>query len=243
MALARSWRRYQCGDVRRREFSVVVVALVVAATLGAVAGHEWTSTPRATTTAPTTSSTEAPGQPITAIWPFASTVTRFADPVLVAQAFATGYLGFVDPIVGAFRRGDSRSGEVTVRATPTGPVTTVLVRELTPDNSWWVLGASCPDVTVTAPPAGSRLTSPFVIRGQSTSFEAVVNVDVLQDGSMTPLARDVVLGGSMGVRAPFHASIAFSPPTSSAGALVVRILSAKDGRVVQASAMRILFAR
>jgi hypothetical protein len=227
-----------------------VAAVAVAGALGVVVGRQWAST--STTTIPTTTAssiatatttTKSAEQPITAIWPFASTVTRFADPVLAAQAFATSYLGFVDPIIGAFRRGDSRSGEVPVHASSTGPVMTVLVREMTSDNSWWILGASCPDITVTAPLTGSQLTSPLVVRGRSTSFEAVVNVDVLQDGSLTPLGHGVVLGGSMGVPGPFHASIVFSPPSSSAGALVMRILSAKDGHVVQASAMRILFTR
>ncbi len=213
---------------------------MVVGALGVMAGRQWRSTPDTTTAV--TATTLAPAvQPLTAIWPFASTVTRFGDPVTAAQAFATSYLGFVNPIVGGFRQGDSRSGEVPIQASPMGPVTTVIVREMTSDNSWWILGASCPDVVVTAPLTGSRISSPMVVRGRSTSFEAVVNVDVLEDGSSTPLVSDVVRGGSTGVLRPFSASISFPPPSSRAGALVFRILSAKDGRVVQASVMRVLF--
>ncbi len=242
MALAPARHRHESGGVRKRPISVIVTAMVVVGALGVVVGRQWRSTPTPTTITPTPSTTVT-AQPITAIWPFATTVTRFADPVLAAQAFATSYLGFVDPIVGGFRHGDRRSGEVPIQATPAGPVTTVLVRELTPDNSWWVLGASCPDVTVTVPSTGGRLTSPFVVRGWSTSFEGVVTVDVLQDGSRTPLASGVVRGGSMGVLGPFNSVIAFSSPSSSAGALLFRILAARDGHVVQASAMRVLLAR
>jgi hypothetical protein len=182
-------------------------------------------------------------QPETAVWPFATDVTRFGDPVLAAQAFATNYLGFVDPIVGAFQRGDSRSGEVPVRATPTGAVTTILVRQLTSANSWWVLGASCPDIVVTSPSALAGISSPVVLRGRSTAYESVVNVEIRQDGTLAPLRSDIVMGGSMGVMDPFTKSVTFALPSSRAGALLFRTLSAKDGRVIEASVVRVAFPK
>jgi hypothetical protein len=86
-----------------------------------------------------------------AIWPLADTSTRFDDPVAVATSFAVDYLGFTDPVIGEFRPGDGRSGEVEVRAVDVGPPTRVLVRQLTDDDTWWVVGfsrAGVPPTTV-----------------------------------------------------------------------------------------------
>lgn len=86
-----------------------------------------------------------------AMWPLADNSTRFDDPVAVATSFAVGYLGFTDPVVGEFRAGDGRSGEVWVRAVDVGPPTRVLVRQLTDDDTWWVVGfsrAGVPPTTV-----------------------------------------------------------------------------------------------
>jgi hypothetical protein len=227
----------------RRVVGIVVSALVVVAALGVVVGRQWGSVSTPSTSAKTTTTLGTTTQPETAIWPFASTVTRFGDPVLAAQAFVTAYLGFVNPIMGAFEQGDSHSGEVLVRATPTGPVTTVMVRQLTPANSWWVLGASCPDIIVTAPSSPVRISSPVVVQGRSTAYEAVVNVEILQDGTFVPLKTDVVVGGSMGVMGPFKKSIVFASPSSRAGALSFRTISPKDGHVIEASVIRVTFLK
>jgi hypothetical protein len=227
----------------RRVVGVVVSALVVVGALGVVVGRQWGAVSTPSTSAKTTTTLGTTTQPETAIWPFASTVTRFGDPVLAAQAFVTSYLGFVNPIMGAFEQGDSHSGEVLVRATPAGPVTTVMVRQLTPANSWWVLGASCPDIIVTAPSSPVRISSPVVVQGRSTAYEAVVNVEILQDGTFAPLKTDVVMGGSMGVMGPFKKSIAFASPSSRAGALSFRTIAPKDGHVIEASVIRVTFLK
>src|ERR1019366_1717605 len=97
--------------------------------MGVAAGRHWGWESTSTTSAKTTTTFSSVAQPQTAIWPFALTVTRFSDPVLAAEAFATDYLGFTSPLVGFFQQGDSRSGEVPVKDTPTAPVTTwVLTR-------------------------------------------------------------------------------------------------------------------
>jgi hypothetical protein len=86
-----------------------------------------------------------------AMWPLADTSTRFDDPVAVATSFAVDYLGFTDPVIGEFRAGDGRSGEVWVQAVDVGPTTRVLVRQLTDDDTWWVVGfsrAGVPPTTV-----------------------------------------------------------------------------------------------
>ena len=219
----------------------VVVSLVVVGALGVLVGRLWGSSPSAS---PLTTSTLVPvAQPDTAIWPFVSSTTRYAEPVRAAQEFATIYLGFLNPIVGSFQQGDSRSGEVPVRSTPTGPITTILVRRLTTTNSWWVLGASCADIQVTAPTTSEAISSPVTLRGRSTAYEAVVNVDFRQDGSLAPLKVTTVMGGSMGVMRPFTTSVSFPRSSTSQGALLFRTRSAKDEHVIEASVIRISYQR
>lgn len=223
---------------------VVVIALLVVGALGVVAGRQWGPAPSPPASTTTITPTLGPvTQPETAIWPFASTMTRFGDPVLAAQAFATAYLGIVNPIMGAFQQGDSRSGEVPVRATPTGVETTILVRQLTSANSWWVLGASCPDIVVAGPSPSESISSPVVLRGRSTAYEGVVNVEIRQDGTLTPLKSDTVMGGSMGAMGNFTKSVKFASPSSRGGALLFRNLSAKDGHVIEASVIRVAFLK
>lgn len=197
-----------------------------------------------TTTAATTSTTAAPSgeQPATAIWPFASSDQRFDDPVAAAQSFAADYLGFVDPVMGPFQQGDTRSGEVEVKPIGNGPTSTVLVRQVTDDDTWWVIGASTANLQLTSPEALATIGAPVTLEGQSTAFEATVNVEIRQDGTTEPLVEDFVMGGSMGELGPFSKEISFESPNEGGGAIILKTLSAEDGRVWEASAVRISFA-
>jgi len=224
--------------MNKRWLSLVIVALVVVAGLGVVVGRQTapstTSTSTSTTTPPTT-------QPVEALWPIASTPTRFADPTTAAFSFAHDYLGMTQPLLGTFQRGDSRSGELALRASAAGPVTTVMVRQVTADNTWWVIGAASSAIVVSAPRALASISSPVMLTGRSTAFEAVVNVEVRQDASLVPIVRTTVMGGGAGVMGPFAKSVIFAHPTSHYGAIIFRTLSAKDGSVVEASVVRIAF--
>jgi hypothetical protein len=146
-----------------------------------------------------------------------------------------------DPVVGAYRAGDTRSGEVPVRGSAGGPETTVLVRQVTSDASWWVIGAATQDITINMPSTLARVSSPFSISGVSTAYEAVVNISLREDDVSTPLATGTTMGGSMGQLGPFHSSLAFQTPTSTYGALVLYTISAKDGSVASASVIRLRF--
>ena len=204
-----------------------------------------TTTTKATTTtsaAATSTSTPSSAQPETAVWPFASSSTRFSDPVAAARSFAVDYLGFVDPVVGAFQQGDSRSGEVPVQPEAKGPTTTVFVRMLGPDDSWWVLGSATASLHLTSPAALASIASPVALSGRSTAFEATINIEVRQDGSTDPLAEAVAMGGSNGEMGPFSTSVPFDAPSASAGAILLKTLSAKDGSVWEASVVRVAFA-
>ena len=194
-----------------------------------------TSTASTSTTPPTSAATD------TAVWPFVTDSTRYSDPVQAAQGFAVKYLGFVNPVVGAFMQGDSRSGEVVIRPSSTGPETTVMIRKLAPDETWWVLGAATANLQLQSPKWNASIASPVTLSGQSTAFEATVNVQIRQDGTLTPLASTMVMGGSMGQMGPFSKAVSFSKPTAKRGAIILKTLSAKDGNIAEATVLRIQF--
>ena len=229
--------------MNKRTRVILAASLILGVALGVVVGRQTLSTQPSSTPTTLVAPPSSTTQPRSAIWPFASTVTRFGSPVLAAQAFATAYLGIVNPIMGAYQQGVSRSGEVQVRATQHGVVTSILVQELTSTHSWWVLGASCPDIIVTAPASSERIASPVEFKGRSTAYEAVVNVEIRQDGTLNPMVSGTVMGGSMGVMGPFLKSMTFLSPSSSRGSLLLRTLSAKDGHVLEATVIRVDFLK
>ncbi len=201
------------------------------------------STADATTTETSTARSASPAaQPESAVWPFAASSPGFADPVAAARSFAVDYVGFVDPLVGAFQGGDSQSGEVPVQARDGGSVTTVFVRKFTSAQTWWVLGASNPNLRITTPTALATISSPVTVAGQSTAFEATVNVEIRQDDTLVPLGTDFVMGGSMGELGPFSKAVSFLGPSAASGAVVLETRSPKDGNVSEASVVRVAFA-
>ncbi len=199
---------------------------------------EPTTTDASTTEVPTTAPSEATS---TAIWPWVDTSTRFADPVEAATNFATDYLGFTDPVVGEFQAGDSRSGEVVVTAGTVGPTTVVFVRQLTADDSWWVLGAASQNITVDQPAWGDVVSSPLTISGTASAFEGTVDVELRADGNGEPIYEGFVTGSGSPDPGPYDAVIEFTSPGTGGGALVLLSRSPEDGRVIEASALRIFF--
>lgn len=233
----------------------VIVALVVALVIsdddedGTVTDPTTTEAPATTepdTTEPdTTATTATPTTPVpvdaaTAVFPDAAGAARFDDPVAAARAFAVDFVGFTDPVVGEFLPGDSRSGEVEVRPQADGPVTTVLVRQLGPDDTWWVLGAATASITLDTPAAGTAVTTPVAVTGSAHTFEGNVGVEVRQDGARQPIGTGFVTGGGDAMR-PFTGQIDFSPPAADAGALVLVAHSGMDGGVWQAAVVRVQF--
>ncbi len=235
------------GEGHRRRLAIGIGALVAVVAL-ATALYLLTrddgnspQTAATSTTAPTTGvATTLPVDTATAVWPCTSSATRYSDPVSAARGFATDDVGFTNPVVGAFRPGDSRSGEVPVQAVATGSVTTVLVRQL--GDSWWVLGASTPNIQLSSPGALTAISSPVRLRGSSTAFEAIVNAQVSQDAGTEPLGTGTVMGGANGQMGPFDGTLAFSRPSTASGAVTLLTRSAKDGSVVEATVVRVRFA-
>ncbi len=236
--------------------AVAVIAALVTSLVWPDDGHNAaqtspTTTARPTTVAPTTAPTTVatttttppatmPVDTSTAVFPSGPHATGYASPVEAARQFAEGFAGFTNPIVGPYLAGDARSGEVQVRAIARGPVTTVLVRQLGADGSWWVLGSTTPTIVVDAPAAGAAVSSPLTVRGRAWGFEGAVSVEVRQDGTRTPLGVGKVVGGGDATR-PFSGTITFSKPTADRGAVVFLTYSAENGQVLQAATLRVAF--
>jgi hypothetical protein len=199
-----------------------------------------TTAPSTTTPTPTSTPAPAPGDTATAVFPDPSTSLRFDDPVAAAGAFAVDFVGFTDPVVGEFAQGDSRSGEVEVRPKAEGPATTVFVRQLGSDDSWWVLGSATSDITLDTPATGDTITSPVALTGTALAFEGHVTVEVRQDGAREPIGTGIVTGGGDMVR-PFSGEVEFTAQTTERGALILLTDSAEDGRVWQAVVIRVAF--
>lgn len=197
-----------------------------------------TNTP---TTEPTTPST-IPDQTRDAIWPWEDTSTRFDDPVAAATSFAVDYLGFTDPVVGDFQAGDARSGEVTIQARAIGPTTVVVVRQLTDDDSWWVLGAAAENITLDTPTQGTVVASPLALTGSASAFEGTVEVELRADDNGEPIATSFVTGSGGPEPGPFDGSVEFTSPGPVGGALVLISRSPEDGGpVIEATALRVFF--
>ena len=214
-------------------------AAVLALALGAAACSSGTTSSSTTgaSTQPQRTTEPAPAT-TSAVWPLAASTTRYSSPEGAATGFARQYLGMPAPVVGSFAQGDSRSGEVPVRSTPTGPITTVLVRQLGTGSSWWVLGCEAQDITLTTPAWDAIVSSPVSLTGSSLAFEGTVQTQVRQDGTAQPLGTGFVTGGSA-EKAPFSGALDFTTPSASRGAVVLQAISAKDGSVLEASVVRV----
>ena len=199
-----------------------------------------------TTESVTTSPTDTVAPPVpdevrTAVWPWFATDLRYDDPVEAAVGFATDYLGFVDPIGGEYMAGDNRSGEVEIRSVATGPATVVFVRQLTADDSWWILGAASENITIDEPAALAEVTSPLTVSGSALAFEGTVDVQLRADGNGEPIFEGFVTGSGGPEPGPYSESFEFTSPGETGGALVLRSLSSEDGSTLEASVMRIFY--
>jgi hypothetical protein len=195
-----------------------------------------------TTEPATTPAPPAPGDAVrSALWPWDVTDTRYDDPVEAAAGFATDFLGFDEPIVGEFMAGDSRSGEVEIQAFTDGPVTVVFVRQLTDDDSWWILGAASENIVIDEPDALAEVASPLVVSGSALAFEGTVDVQLRADGNGEPIFEGFVTASGGPEPGPFSETFEFTTPDETGGALVMLSLSSEDGSVIEASALRIFY--
>jgi len=192
------------------------------------------STPSPTTEPPPVDATRE------SIWPWADSTTGFTEPVVAATSFAVDYLGFADPVVGDFQAGDARSGEVEAREL--GPKTVDFVRQLTDDDSWWVLGAAAENITIDEPAQGTTVVSPLTISGSASAFEGTVDVELRADGDGEPIHEGFVTGSGSPEPGPYSDTFEFTSPGTAGGALVLISRNSETGSpVIEASALRIFF--
>lgn len=199
------------------------------------------STTTSTSESTTTSAVPADVDPGPAVFPDPTTSRRFDEPAAVAHAFATDLLGFRDPVVSDFMQGDSRSGEVEVRAFAQGNPTTVLVRQLE-DDTWFVIGAVVESIRLDEPEQGATIASPQALKGAAFAFEGTVNVRLFVDGVVEPIAETFVTGRGDGELGDFTGELVFDLPAGAQhGVLVLFEASAEDGATVAATVIRVHF--
>ena len=128
-----------------------------------------------------------------------------------------------------------------MRRNANGPVTTVFVRQLGNDETWWVLGSSTSNIVLDEPRALASVSSPLTLRGMSTAFEATVNVELRQDDAREPLAKTIAMGGANGEMGPFEESVSYATPRATVGAVVLLTISPEDGRVAESTVVRIRY--
>ncbi len=219
---------------------------------------ETTTTESTTTTEPTTTESTTtieattttadidPEAYRTAVWPWFEAASgpgaeRYQDPIDAATAFATEFVGFTDPVVGEYMAGDSRSGEIEIRNRADGPATTVFVRQLGPDDTWWVLGAVTENIEIVSPEALGVLGAEMVVEGQARTFEGNVEVILRADGRSDPILVEAVTGRGDGTFGPFDETFPIDPGTAKNGAAVFLSRSAEDGSVWEAVVVRVYF--
>ncbi|TVR25071.1 MAG: hypothetical protein EA389_09805 [Ilumatobacter sp.] len=202
-----------------------------------------TTTVEATTTTIDDGSGPTPEELAFTVWPPAASDLRYADPLDAAEGFAVDFLGMTDPLIGEFMRGDLRSGEVEIRGIDGSTPTLVALRTYGTDGNWWVVAANSPDIVVDEPTFDTEITSPLRLAGRSATFEGTVEVEIRADGEDDPLFEGFVTGGAApGEPAPFAETIEWDPPESGRGVIVFFERSSDDGRVLQATIVRVTFA-
>lgn len=207
-----------------------------------------------TTTAGETTTTEAPAttdaippfggitaeEAATVVWPDPTGDTRYETPEDAVAGAAEELLGFADPVYGSFMAGDSRSGEVEVRAKVDGPATTVGVRQLS-DDTWYVLFAAASELELTLPVPGSAIDHPLEVEGWGRGFEGQVRVAVFERGSTTPLGEGFFIAGSGEDPAPFKGAVEWENPGGGWGAVVATTASGADGSTWAATVVPVGF--
>lgn len=207
-----------------------------------------------TTTEPVTTTTEAPTTttaPLVyvGIYPFSNAVQADAasdaweDPVYTARRFLVDYVGFTRLIMGKFRQGDNRSGDVTATTRVNGFVTTVFVRKIGSGNNWTVVGASTPNIKIDQPKTGAVISSPLLITGKSIAFEGTVLFEVRQDGQYLDNGElgFIALTGPGTEFGPIAGTLNFTKPTVASGALIAYTDSAEDGHIQEVTAVKVRF--
>lgn len=169
-----------------------------------------TGSATATSSSSTTTTSEPAAEQQPAIWPAAGVV--FDTPEEAAQDFIDKALGA--GVLGDFQQGDSRSGEINVFSPGEGGSDaivrgTLLLRQLGPDNGWFVIAAVNDNATIDAPEAGTEVPAgPLTVAGKARGFEATVVLRAFAAGDAdTELDEVITSGGAMETPEPYSESV------------------------------------
>jgi hypothetical protein len=201
----------------RALLSLVLLASFVAACGDDESTSGSSTSPSSTTAEETTSTTGVTGLEQPAIWPAADVV--FTTPEEAATDFVSTVLG-VPPELGEFQAGDSRSGEIEVRSRGEGGVSgadmpvrgTLLLRQLGPESSWFVIGAVNDNAAVTSPEALAEVPAGVLtVEGKGRGFEANIVVRAFVAGHVDQeLDRAITMGGALETPEPFTVDLDLS---------------------------------
>ena len=150
-----------------------------------------------------------------AIWPAAGVV--FNDPKAAAHDFVSKVLG-VPPTLGHFQQGDARSGEIQVLSPGEGDAGTpvergrLVLRQLRPDDGWFVVAAANDNASITSPAAMDAVgAEELSVTGRARGFEANVVVSAFRPGdAAAPLDHVVTQGGALDTPEPFVVTLDLS---------------------------------
>ena len=166
-----------------------------------------------TTTAVATTSTTAPATVQPAVWPAADVV--LATPEEAASGFVREVLA-VEPVLGDFQQGDSRSGEIVVfspgEGGPPNPRGLLFLRQLGPADGWFVIGAGSDLASITIPATGDSVPrGPLTVEGIGTGFEATLVVRAFAAGDPARVFdQQVVMAGNFGTPLPYSTTLDLS---------------------------------
>lgn len=181
---------------RRRSGSLVIIAAVVVVIVAACS----TSEPL-----------EVVDQPMV-IW--SSTGPAADSPETAADAAVRDLLG-VNPTLGPYMSGDSRSGEMEVFSPGDNGLTLrslLLLRQLGPGDTWSVLGAIAPAIRIDQPASGSvQPVGMLTVTGAARGFEGTVLVSAHRVGANAALIdQQITAGGALAEVEPFQVELDLS---------------------------------
>ncbi len=198
------------------------------ATSSPTTGSPTTEAPTTSTAAPTTSTT-TPTLAQPAIWPAAGVV--YATPEEAAANFVQTVLG-VNPVLGDYMGGDSRSGEIEVFSPGEGTRVSrglLFLRKIGPTDGWFVIGAANDFATIATPDVNAEvLAGPLTVTGVGRGFEGTVVITAFIAGKMdVVLDRVITAGGAQATAEPYSVTIDLSG--ANAGDIVTLLVKGDVG--------------
>jgi hypothetical protein len=170
------------------------------------------------------------------IWPI-DPAANYRTPAAMAGAYVHEFLGVGDATVGAYRAGDTTSGEIDVK-TSFGQVMSTLLAVQESDGSWHAFEATNPNLVIDTPVKGETITSPQTITGKSVAFEGTVHVTLYGydgDNPQHPLLATKTYTGHGTELSPYTTSIDWPPTNDQWGLLMLWTDSARDGSLAEAT--------